>query len=56
MAPPEEEEAPPQEAENVLEIGEALVLNKLLLKPTKETTKQTQRKSLFQTVCKSHEK
>jgi len=35
---------------------EALVLNKVLLKPTKETTKQTQRKALFQTMCKSHGK
>eukprot|EP00253_Pinus_taeda_P005901 PITA_05901 len=46
----------PQEAENVPETGEALVLNKVLLKPTKETTKQTQRKALFRTVCKSHGK
>lgn len=38
------------------ETGEALVLNKVLLKPTKETAEQTQRKALFQTICKSHGK
>ena len=38
------------------EIGEALVLNKVLLKPVKETVEQTQRKALFRTVCKSHRK
>ena len=38
------------------ETGEALVLNKVLLKPTKETTEQTQRKALFRAVCKSHGK
>lgn len=37
---PEEAEVPPQEAENVLEIGEALVLNKVLLKPSKEIAEQ----------------
>ncbi|MBZ1524059.1 hypothetical protein J3336_11605, partial [Leuconostoc mesenteroides] len=51
-----EVEAPPQEAENVPETGEALVLNKVLLKPAKETTEQTQMKALFHTVCKSHDK
>jgi len=34
--------AQPKEAENAPEIGEALVLNKVLLKPAKETIKQTQ--------------
>eukprot|EP00253_Pinus_taeda_P016250 PITA_16250 len=53
---PEEVEAPPHEAENALETGEALVLNKVLLKPTKEATEQTQWKALFRTVCKSHGK
>jgi len=53
---PEEAEAPPQEVENVAETGEALVLNKVLLKPTKETAEQTQQKALFRTVCKSHGK
>lgn len=56
VAEPEEVEAPPQEAKNVLETGEALVLNKVLLKPAKETAKQTQRKALFQTISKLHEK
>ena len=50
----EEAEAPPQEVENVPETGEALVLNKLLLKPAKEEAEPTQRKALFRTVCKSH--
>eukprot|EP00253_Pinus_taeda_P006261 PITA_06261 len=53
---PEEVEAPPQEAENSPKLGEALVLNKVLLKPTKEITEQTQWKALFRTVCKSHGK
>ena len=38
------------------ETGDALVLNKVLLKPAKEMAEQTQRKALFQTVCKSHGK
>ena len=42
--------------ENAPEIGDALVLNKVLLKPTKETAEQTQRNALFWTVCKSHGK
>eukprot|EP00253_Pinus_taeda_P017366 PITA_17366 len=52
----EEAKARPREVENVAETGEALVLNKVLLKPAKETTEQTQRKALFRTVCKSHGK
>jgi len=40
----------------VVETGEALVLNKVLLKPAKEMAEQTQQKALFQTVCKSHGK
>lgn len=35
---------------------EALVLNKVLLKAAKEIAEQTQRKALFQTVCKLHRK
>lgn len=38
------------------ETGEALVLNKMLMKPAKEIAEQTQRKALFWTVCKSHGK
>eukprot|EP00253_Pinus_taeda_P007896 PITA_07896 len=53
---PKVAEALPQEVENVAETGEALVLNKVLLKPTKETAEQTQWKALFRTVCKSHGK
>eukprot|EP00253_Pinus_taeda_P001971 PITA_01971 len=56
VAQPEEVEAQPREVENVAETGEALVLNKVLLKPAKETAKQTQRKALFRTTCKSHGK
>eukprot|EP00253_Pinus_taeda_P033803 PITA_33803 len=52
----EEAKAPPQEVENLLNTREALVLNKLLLKPAKEIAKQTQRKALFWIVCKSHGK
>eukprot|EP00253_Pinus_taeda_P009065 PITA_09065 len=36
VAQPEDAEATPQEVENALETGEALVLNKVLLKPAKE--------------------
>eukprot|EP00253_Pinus_taeda_P014610 PITA_14610 len=56
VAQPEEAEALPQEVENVAEIGEASVLNKVLLKPAKETAEQTQRKALFRIVCKSQGK
>ena len=52
----EEAEAPPQEVENVPEIGEALALNKVLLKPAKEGVEPDQRKELFWTVYKSHGK
>lgn len=52
----DESEAPPHEVENVLETGEALILNKVLLKPMKKTADPTQGKALFQTVCKSHGK
>ena len=38
------------------ETKEALVLNKVLLKPAKEVVDQTQRKALFPIVCKSHGK
>ena len=47
---------PPQEVENSLEIGEALVLHKVLLKPVKEVTEQTQQEALFRIVCKSRGK
>ncbi len=40
------------EEENVLEQGESLVVNKILLKPAKEIVEPTQRKTLFRTVCK----
>eukprot|EP00253_Pinus_taeda_P032679 PITA_32679 len=53
---PEEAEAQPREVEDVAETGEALLLNKVLLKPTKEVSEPTQWKSLFQTICKSHGK
>eukprot|EP00253_Pinus_taeda_P018253 PITA_18253 len=53
VAQPEDVEETPQEAENTPEIGEALVLNKVLLKPAKEVAEPDQRKALFRTVCKS---
>eukprot|EP00253_Pinus_taeda_P021367 PITA_21367 len=56
VAQPEETEVPPQEVENMPETGEALVLNKFLLKPDKESANPTWWKSLFQTVCKSQGK
>eukprot|EP00253_Pinus_taeda_P012208 PITA_12208 len=56
VAQPEEAAAPPQEAENAPETGEALVLHKVLLKPADESNEQTQRKALFRTVCKSQGK
>eukprot|EP00253_Pinus_taeda_P031086 PITA_31086 len=56
VAQPEDAEETPQEAENAPEIGEALVLNKVLLKPTKEVAEPDQRKVLFRTICKSRGK
>eukprot|EP00253_Pinus_taeda_P016052 PITA_16052 len=56
VAQPEEAATPPQEAENAPETWEALVLHKVLLKPVKEVTEQTQRKALFRTICKSRGK
>eukprot|EP00253_Pinus_taeda_P031415 PITA_31415 len=53
VAQPKEAVAPPQEAENAPETGEALVLHKVLLKPVDESVEQTQRKAMFRTVCKS---
>ena len=38
--------------ENLLEIGEALMMNKVLLKHKKENVEPTQRKSLFITMHK----
>lgn len=52
----DEVEAPPQQVENVPETGEALILNKVLLKPMKEIADPTQKKALFWIVCKSHGK
>ena len=49
-------ETPPQEVENAPEIGEALVLNKVLIKLSKEIMEPDQRKALFRTVCKSQGK
>eukprot|EP00253_Pinus_taeda_P035707 PITA_35707 len=56
VAQPEDVEETPQEAENTPETGEALVLNKVLLKPAKEVAEPDQRKALFRTVCKSRGK
>lgn len=56
MVQPEEIVALPQEAENALKTGEALVLHKVLLKPVNEDTEQTQRNALFTTICKSQGK
>eukprot|EP00253_Pinus_taeda_P017697 PITA_17697 len=56
IAQPEDAEETPQEAENTPEIGEALVMNKVLLKPAKEAAEPDQRKALFRTVCKSQGK
>eukprot|EP00253_Pinus_taeda_P019440 PITA_19440 len=56
VAQQEDAEETPQEAENTPEIGEALVLNKVLLKPAREVAEPDQRKALFRTVCKSRGK
>eukprot|EP00253_Pinus_taeda_P003992 PITA_03992 len=53
VAQPEDVEETPQEAENTPKTGEALVLNKVLLKPAKEVAEPDQRKALLRTVCKS---
>jgi hypothetical protein len=41
------------EKEETLEVGESLMLKRILVKLEKETSEPTQRKSLFRTVCKS---
>lgn len=46
-----EEQEP--EVENVPEIGEVLMMHKVLLKPAKEIAEPIQRKSLFKTMCKA---
>eukprot|EP00253_Pinus_taeda_P004110 PITA_04110 len=56
VAQPEDAGETPQEEENTPETGEALVLNKVLLKPAKEVAEPDQRKALFRTVCKSRGK
>eukprot|EP00253_Pinus_taeda_P025856 PITA_25856 len=56
VAQPKETTTPHQEAENVRETREALVLHKVLLKPVDESFEQTQRKALFRTICKSQGK
>eukprot|EP00253_Pinus_taeda_P030575 PITA_30575 len=56
VAQPEEAAAPPQEAENAPETGEALVLHKALLKLVDDNVEHTQWKSLFRIVCKSQGK
>ena len=40
------------EAENIPELGELLLMNKVLLKLEKEAIKPAQRKNLFRTICK----
>ena len=37
--------------ENAPEVGEALLMNKVLLKPEKEVVESSQRKALFRTTC-----
>lgn len=56
VAQPDVVEALPQGVENVPKTGEALVLNKVLLKLAKEVADLTQRKALFWTVFKLHGK
>eukprot|EP00253_Pinus_taeda_P028498 PITA_28498 len=41
-----------KEEENILEKGESLVVNKVLLKLAKEIVEPSQRKTLFMTMCK----
>eukprot|EP00253_Pinus_taeda_P027360 PITA_27360 len=48
----EEETIALAEEENVPERGESLVVNKVLLKPSKEIVEPSQRKTLFRTMCK----
>eukprot|EP00253_Pinus_taeda_P010700 PITA_10700 len=56
VAQPDDVDETPQEAENTPETSEALVLNKVLLKPAKEVAEPDQRKALFRIVCKSRGK
>ena len=50
VAQNEEEAAKIPEVENIPEKGEYLVVNKFLLKPTKEFVEPAQRKTLFKGV------
>ena len=52
VAKTEEETTKIIEEENVLEKGESLVVNKVLLKPKKEVIEPAYRKTLFRSVCK----
>ena len=38
--------------ENAPKVGEAILINKVLLKPEKEVVESSQRKALFLTTCK----
>jgi len=40
-------------AENAPKMREDLMMNKVLLKPNKDSNKTTQRKALFRTACKA---
>eukprot|EP00253_Pinus_taeda_P007293 PITA_07293 len=52
VAKAKKEETKVIDEENVREKGESLVVNKILLKPTKEIVELAQRKTLFRNVCK----
>ena len=52
VTPIVEGDAKEQEIENVPEIGESLLLKKVLLKSEKNSVEPAQRKALFNTMCK----
>jgi hypothetical protein len=56
VAEAKEENVNTDTKEEVLEVGESLLMKRVLLKSEKEAKEPTQRKSLFRTVCKSRGK
>ena len=52
----EDEQEVPDDHVEVLEAGEALLMRRTLLNPSKELHELVQRKNLFRTMCKSQGK
>jgi len=53
MVQDEDETGAQEENVEVLEVGEVLLMKRILLKPNKEVHEPAQRKNLFRTMCKA---